>query len=396
MKRIYFLDNLRALAILMVIFGHALLPYISLTLSHSLVRSNVTFHFLNYIAYCFHFLSMPIFFVLAGLFCHASLQKHSLAIFINEKLLRLGVPLLVGFIIFLPIHYIFYIQNFWALLTQFLQTQHGTLNSTQIFAHIFLETLNNGSFFKIFFHPEYLWFLLYLLIFSFVSIICYRYCKCLACIDDLFNKYSALPAILILAFLFTSGTSVLILMPNGIIPTWQSLLVYGFFFYYGWCLHKHPGLLTSLKSRVGIYFVFSIISLLAYLYTISNNPSNLNTWLISVTHAFALFLSINTIFGLFYRFANSANPILRYISDASYWIYLINTPTLIIFGMVFVNRPMSVLSQYCATITCAFFVFIITYELLVKRTRLKSFYLGKHHLKLMRPWINRTIKSELS
>jgi len=391
MQRIYFLDNLRALAILIVVFAHGLIPYTyaDVQIHHFFFRNHFRYHFIDDIGYSVHFFTMPVFFLLAGFFTRASLLRHPLAEFINEKVLRLALPIVIGWIFFLPMHGTLYIANFLILLQHNLHAPvYELLNASQIYWATFIETLKNGDFFLSFFNNEHLWFLEYLLIFSGLSIFIFKYDGVFKKLSNIIFSYYKLPAILLLTLFFMTSTATIVVMPLfSTIPTAQSLLVYGFFFFYGWYLQQQPSVMEHLKSQTFRYTLSSFVSIFAYCIALHYSTPNTNNSLISITHAFALFTTLNAIIALFYRFFNAANKILRYISDASFWLYLMHIPVILILEVFFVDHTKSPLIEYVFTMGWTYFIFFMTYELLVKRTRFKSFYLGKYQFKFMRRWL---------
>ncbi|MBK7007003.1 MAG: hypothetical protein IPH37_19400 [Burkholderiales bacterium] len=95
---------------------------------------------------------------------------------------------------------------------------------------------------------------------------------------------------------------------------------------------------------------------------------NLCTWFWSVG-----------IIGLFTRTMQRSNAVLRYLSQASYWVYLIHLPLTIIFGAMLVGEPLSVLSKSLINITATTAVALLSYHLLVRSTWLGALLTGKRH-----------------
>lgn len=98
------ITNIRALAILLVVFGHSIILYSS---SWSLYSSIHSVPLLDYLKRIIDIIQMPIFFSISGyLFFYTHNKKRGLLWLIQSKLKRLIVPyFLVGFIYMVPIKY---------------------------------------------------------------------------------------------------------------------------------------------------------------------------------------------------------------------------------------------------------------------------------------------------
>jgi peptidoglycan/LPS O-acetylase OafA/YrhL len=96
MKRLYYLDYLKVALTVLVVFHHAALPYSpgsewAYTTSHPEEMMPWMWHFLSTNASYF----MGLFFLIAGYFVPRSFDRQGTATFIQKKLMRLGVPLVI-------------------------------------------------------------------------------------------------------------------------------------------------------------------------------------------------------------------------------------------------------------------------------------------------------------
>ena len=100
-KRLNYIDNLRSLTVFLLVLYHIALAY------NSWGEANyIFFERVNPIASIVVFISpwfMPLMFLLAGVSASFSLKKRGTAVFIKERLKRLGIPLIVGIIFINPI-----------------------------------------------------------------------------------------------------------------------------------------------------------------------------------------------------------------------------------------------------------------------------------------------------
>ena len=108
---------------------------------------------------------MPVFFVISGISSHYSLKKRKAGTYLKERLIRLGIPLLFGiFILSPPQVYIERVSNqqFSGSFLEFLP---------HAFSGLYLEIGGTGNFAFVGLH---LWYLLALILFSFLTIYLFR------------------------------------------------------------------------------------------------------------------------------------------------------------------------------------------------------------------------------
>jgi fucose 4-O-acetylase-like acetyltransferase len=100
MERNYKLDNIRALAILSVVFGHSIILYSS---SWGLYETYQTSAFLDYVKRFINLYQMPLFFALSGYLLSGSCRKN-FGTFVCSKALRLLIPFLsIGVLFMIPL-----------------------------------------------------------------------------------------------------------------------------------------------------------------------------------------------------------------------------------------------------------------------------------------------------
>ena len=97
--RYHYMDNLRALAMLLGIFFHAALAYSPMMQNLWLAADPVNSIVMDFLAWFSHTFRMPLFFLIAGFFALMLIEKRSIGGFMKHRLLRIGVP----FIVFLPL-----------------------------------------------------------------------------------------------------------------------------------------------------------------------------------------------------------------------------------------------------------------------------------------------------
>ena len=93
--RINYMDNLRALAMLLGIFFHASIAYnpmmANLWLSADTQHSEV----MQMVAWFTHLFRMPVFFLIAGFFAMMLLEKRGIKGFLVHRFKRIGLPFII-------------------------------------------------------------------------------------------------------------------------------------------------------------------------------------------------------------------------------------------------------------------------------------------------------------
>src|SRR5690348_10114210 len=108
--RLNFLDNLKIALTMLVVAHHAGQPYGGSN-GWWFMNSKQTTHLGHFFAVNAGFF-MSLFFLISAYFLPASLEKKGGARFLKDRLKRLGIPLLVGFLIIIPILMYAYYENF--------------------------------------------------------------------------------------------------------------------------------------------------------------------------------------------------------------------------------------------------------------------------------------------
>ena len=196
-------------------------------------------------------------------------------------------------------------------------------------ASIQIQLMAMLVFFPAFAH---LWFLYYLLwlVFGFAALIWIARLIGFTSMPSLFSRFST---IVLVAVPLTFMCQLLMVQgfgpdtASGILPWPPTLAYYGVFFITGSILFMQNWH-ASLGKNFVFYLVAAAVLLPFGLAALEMRSSSFWMYqsiasLLSVLYAWCMILAM---FGLFRRFGSAENSKVRYISDASYWIYLIHLP----------------------------------------------------------------------
>ena len=109
-KRQYWIDNIRAIAIILVVIGHSIILYSS---SWSIYKTNISAPYFDILKRIINVIQMPLFFALAGYLFYTTMRKRTLKTIFIDKLKRLMIPFLIfSFFWLLPIRLLIKYPNY--------------------------------------------------------------------------------------------------------------------------------------------------------------------------------------------------------------------------------------------------------------------------------------------
>lgn len=170
---------------------------------------------------------------------------------------------------------------------------------------------------------------------------------------------------------------------KSLLPLAPVTALYGFCFIVGWVLHSHIDMLNHLtKLRISTFVcaciaVISCIHLSGYEWQPAHEQYTMLKGLFLFAYAVMMWSLIILSIGVCRRFINKPNALLRYLSDASYWIYLIHLPIVIWLQIAVAETSLHWLLKWVLVsgVTLAFS--LIVYDVLVRCTVIGSVLNGK-------------------
>jgi len=364
-ERFHGLDAVRGIAMLLGIVLHASLPYIEGLPKGLWPSDKNTSNIIPIIFEFIHIWRMPIFFIISGFFANLVITRKSLIIWWKNRFLRLVLPAMIFFpIVSLTIPWIF---------------KYGYTGNINFFFS------NEGQ-------PHHLWFLYHLFIFvlfsifiKFFGLIIYKFFKQinLIVVVDIFNTVksflgrhifdSRFPILMIFVFfifnLFTGAD--LIINP----------LASGLYFLFGYRLYKNNLLFDFIKSNWKFYLIGGLTVTIIF-FILNTQASNFAKedvrwipWVILKISS-AVLLSFSFI-GLAEQKFSNLNPIVRFISDSSYWVYLIHLPLVAFITFFMFKITIFAELKFLIAIILTSAICLITYKYFVRSTIIGILLNGK-------------------
>jgi glucan biosynthesis protein C len=371
-ERLHALDAVRGFALLLGIVFHATISFVPTPAKIWIVEDNDRSTALAVLFFTIHVFRMTTFFLIAGFFAHMSFHRRGAKAFIQDRLKRIALPPLVGWpLVFGAI----FAVGVWVAVS----ANGGHLPST--------PPPPWPTFPK--FPLTHLWFL-YVLLEFYAAVLILRFGVTLIdgpgrirlCVDRLVGLMMRSPL-----------APVVLAVPIGIAfivdPTWlvwfgvrtpdssfvtnpQALIAFGVAFSFGWLLHRQMELIQILERRSVLNLVLAI-GLIAASLAIARVMPQLTPSKESATslagaacYALATWTATFAVIGLALRFLSGFSRARRYIADASYWLYLIHLPIVMVLQAAVASLDWPWPAKFAAILVIAFPVMFASYHLLVR------------------------------
>jgi glucan biosynthesis protein C len=366
--RIHSMDAVRAIAMLLGIVLHASISY-KLTPSPPWpADDSVHSIFYNYLYLFIHSFRMQLFFLVAGFFARFLYLKIGKKAFVRHRIDRIVKPFIICLIVIAPLSMLPFFYYQYALL-------HPGLPFFQSLIPVMHFMLKwNGMI--------HLWFLYFLIIFYIVMLVMLwvnQYISISRLINRLCKKILVFPKASTLFFLFFPiflMTCLFHRLPiepyTGFKPDLPLLIYYSFFFYLGYFIHRLYVNNLSAITRFPIMYLLiglAVTPLIGHWDLLQATDKSLRLFL-----GIRILFSIQTVtlvfgfLGIFIKYLNTENYTIRYISDASYWMYLVHVPLIVWAQIWLVDSVVPPFLRFWLVNIVGIFIPLITYALFVRHT----------------------------
>ncbi len=381
--RIHALDNLRAASMLLVIFGHSAMSFVTIKINEISwpIQDIYTHKAFDVFVIIAHTFVMPIFFFVAGYLGRTLYIKIGFHAFVEHKLKKIILPLLAGMVTIVPLIHLS------ALYGRLITTSHATEPNVlkTIYDYFLSETFFSS------YNSAHLWFLWYLVLFYFLTIlvVCYtpRFLNTtmMRRVDNALEHITSsalkplvciIPTISILYLMRVWGPDT----PTSILPEIRFILLYGLFFSIGWLLERRQEHLRNLTKYIHEYMVIAIICIPIYLTGFglqyqTDHPNYVMIKFITLSlYASIMWLLFFSVIGLFVKRMNFQNTTMRYISESSYWLYFIHVPIIIFIQILIAPMVLPIFIKFGLTVVISLLLMLTSYQCLVRHTSLNTIF----------------------
>tara|TARA_B100000214_G_scaffold340454_1_gene286922 strand:- start:250 stop:1371 length:1122 start_codon:yes stop_codon:yes gene_type:complete len=353
------IDYLRNFANLCRCIIHAAIPYM-VTKTPIWPVNDKGAWFFDIIVFEIHLFVMELFFVISGFIFMMFLSKESIYKVIINRIKRIVIPFILGLLILVPIVLsLFSLSNF----------KGYDLLNFDIVLKCYIEGWKLAI--KNLFPTAHLWFLFYLIIFYVIAIIFKKHLNYLL--------YFSLNQLIMIGIIISSLCMFfmdrwIVDNPLTLTPEIPSLIHYLIFFLIGIIFFKSSNIIKELmykcKKILLLGFFISFIAILPQLYF-----ENTNLYYYKIVKLSAILLSCSATYllvigfwGIAYKINFTDSKALRYISESSYWIYIINMPIVAFIQIVLISFNISIFLKFLIALTTSLVISIISYEYFVRYT----------------------------
>ena len=374
--RYHALDSMRATMMLLGIYLHVVVgysgnghwPYIDPHPTSSL----------DFTLGIIHAFRMPAFYVMAGFFGALLWNGRGPASFASNRIKRILVPFAV----------------FWTLL--FPMVAAIVISLEQGTERVVPAFLSGGVWKRV--HPLHLWFLEYLLLLYGIGALVawasrwfpdgvmeridrwYRWALERTYAPALFAVFSWLP----LTWMHGNLKDC-----DGFMPELPILLAYIPPFTFGWLLYHQRDLLDRFQRHIWIYLTLSVPAFLVY----GLVPGGTHPSVKAAGNVLLCWFLTFACIGLFLKYRGGASAGWRYMSDASYWLFIMHMPVVIGLQVALKDVPLPALAKVPIVLALAVVILIVSYDWMVRPTWIGAMLNGRRYPRRL-PEMERAVVTE--
>lgn len=369
-NRLNFIDYIRVLAFLLLIFFHSAMPFVNYSWE---VKNEQKSELLMSFVLWFHQWRLPLLFFISGVGIYFSLKTRNILNFILERFKRLFIPLVFAMLFTIPIQvYVEYLQKrrvtgsyfeFYPSVWDFVPYPDGSLTWSHMWFIVYLLTfiilliplfsiikikliekykdqLSNAL------SSKYLILLVCLIQYSICHLFYLKYPEQGSLVEDWFVFNSSI-TYLILGYLFASSTLF-----------WENCERY-----------RKVNLTFALITSITLYIHY-------YLPNALPKKDGVETQLYFLLDAIQIWTIILTIIGFAKKYLNNPSNILQYLNKAVFPFFIIHQTIIVALGYWIVQLNVSILSKYLLLSICSSMLIFGIYEYIIRRTKLTRFLYG--------------------
>ncbi len=162
---------------------------------------------------------------------------------------------------------------------------------------------------------------------------------------------------------------------DGFKPEFLILAAYLVPFVGGWLLYYHRDLLPRFRQHIWLYLALSLPAFAVY----GLVPGGEHPWIKSAGNAILCWLLTFACLGLFLRYFDNPSPRWRYMSDASYWMFIIHMPVVVGLQVAFRPVPLPALAKIPLVLALSVAILVISYDFLVRPTWVGELLNGRRY-----------------
>lgn len=380
--RLHGLDALRGLALLLGVVVHASLAFLPGAKLFWIVADPRPSAWLGLAFYVPHMFRMILFFLIAGFFGRLACERLGTAGFVRDRFRRIVLVL----------------AAFWPVVFAGILTALVLAATHANGGRMPAAPSNGPAFTPDDFPLTHLWFL-HVLTLCYAAMLAGRWVvqrldsggTLSRCADRLTGVLSGrigpvlLAAPLAAALALTPGWLPWFGIPTpdrSLYPNLPASIAFGSAFVFGWWLHRSPSLMRRWARHWRWHLAVALGTTVACLALVGVAPAkpamtDVRTALYAALYAWGGWSWAVALTGLALRYLDRPSPARRLLADASYWIYLMHLPLVMLLQVYAVRLPGPAPVRFAAVVAITLVVLLASYRLFVRRTWLGAFINGR-------------------
>lgn len=355
--RKHYIDFLRVFTVLLLVPYHTARIYDFFPF-YIKEESNIWLHLFSYFM---HQWRMPVLFLVSGVGTYFLLRSRKKSAFVKDRLTRLLIPFVFAVMVIVPP------QGYYAMLDKGISIYHSFL---EYYPHFFTFTLSSIDGFTGTFTPGHMWFILYLVLFSLISILIFNK---ISAQKDFFTNHSIWKLFLLLIPLYLAN-----LLMRGME---MNPLFYLVLFLYGFLIVKEEKLEQTIEQNRQILFVIglctmsAVLLLEAFLVTTEGIGSVLFE-LIILLHSINTFMWVFAIIGYAKKYANFESKRISNWNKQVFTIYILHQTIIIFIGYYVTRVQIPLFIEYISIMVLTYILISLIIVALINKSRTLKLLFG--------------------
>jgi glucan biosynthesis protein C len=348
-ERYHALDSMRATMMLLGIYLHVVVGY-SGDGHWPYIDPHPT-SVLSWTLGVIHAFRMPAFFAMAGFFGALLWNRRGPASFLSNRAKRVALPFAIFWMLLFPLMAAIVVS-----LERGRDRVPAVLTSGELLRRL---------------HPLHLWFLEYLILLYCLGALCawITPSSIFVAIQKGYRWILPKPYAPVLLAILLSWLPLTLMRGNlkdcdGFVPELPILSAYVGPFAFGWFLYHSRDLLPRFERHIWIYLALAVPSFFVYGLT----PASRYPAIKAAGNVLLCWFLIFATTGLFLRFCSRPSPGWRYMSDSSYWLYIMHMPVVVGLQVAMLHVPLPALAKVPVVLALAVLILVASYEILVRPT----------------------------
>lgn len=375
-KRIHSMDSLRGIMMLLGLVIHSAITYGVVDYGNSWsLKDGVSTHLSNdFIVSFIHAFRMQAFFFVAGFFGAMLFYERKPMKMIKNRVSRIVFPFIVFLILLWP-----------TILFSFAYTEAVIAGSETAFSDTIAYFSDPRAFI-----PQrtfHLWFLYYLAMITFVTVaialVLNNFSRITSQINRVFNAIFKHPLLRLLVFTSVTALGYVamdtysVATSTSFVPDIDTFIYYFIFYGIGWIFYSSKEHLDSFMRYDWLSVFVATLLFCVYFFMEDTLPYAS----ILILKSVMVWLFIFGISGVFIRYWSNHSAVMRYLSDSSYWVYLVHLSFTAYLPSFIADWAIPATFKFLIILTTTGIICFVSYHFFVRGSFIGKFLNGRTYSK---------------